>query len=101
MGASRSVVAVLGATLISRGKPSSSYASTVKGGPPETEADWRRVAETLRRLHRLTPGWPQRPGWRASTDLLHAETGTRIDSVLRLPFNPFAPNFNLALQFEA
>jgi Ser/Thr protein kinase RdoA (MazF antagonist) len=51
----------------------------VEGEPPETETDWRRVADTLRRLHRLTQGWPQRPGWRASTDLLHGETGTRID----------------------
>jgi Ser/Thr protein kinase RdoA (MazF antagonist) len=51
----------------------------VEGRPPETEADWRRVADTLRHLHRLTDGWPQRPGWRSSTDLLHAETGTRID----------------------
>jgi Ser/Thr protein kinase RdoA (MazF antagonist) len=51
----------------------------LEGGPPETPADWRRVAETLRQLHRLTPGWPQRPGWRSSTDLLQAETGTRID----------------------
>lgn len=51
----------------------------VEGGPPETESDWRRVADTLRRLHRLTQGWPQRPGWRSSTDLLHAETGTKID----------------------
>ncbi|KGM30122.1 phosphotransferase enzyme family protein, partial [Inquilinus limosus] len=37
----------------------------VEGGPPETAADWRRVADTLRRLHRLTQGWPQRPGWRS------------------------------------
>jgi Ser/Thr protein kinase RdoA (MazF antagonist) len=51
----------------------------VEGAPPTTEADWRRVADTLRRLHRLTEGWPQRPGWRSSTDLLHAETGTKID----------------------
>jgi Ser/Thr protein kinase RdoA (MazF antagonist) len=49
------------------------------GRPPQTHADWRRVADTLRELHRLTQGWPQRPGWRSSTDLLHAETGTRID----------------------
>jgi Ser/Thr protein kinase RdoA (MazF antagonist) len=49
------------------------------GGPPETPADWRRVAGALRELHRLTQGWPQRPGWRSSTDLLHAETGTKID----------------------
>jgi Ser/Thr protein kinase RdoA (MazF antagonist) len=51
----------------------------VEGGPPKTEADWRRVADTLRQLHRLTQGWPQRPGWRSSIDLLHAETGTKID----------------------
>jgi Ser/Thr protein kinase RdoA (MazF antagonist) len=51
----------------------------MEGGPPETEADWRRVADTVRELHRLTEGWPQRPGWRSSTELLHAETGTRIN----------------------
>jgi Ser/Thr protein kinase RdoA (MazF antagonist) len=51
----------------------------LEGGPPETPADWRRVAGTLRELHRLTRGWPQRPGWRSSTDLLRAETGTKVD----------------------
>ncbi|MEM7343085.1 MAG: phosphotransferase [Chloroflexota bacterium] len=51
----------------------------VEGGPPETEADWRRVADTIRQLHQLTQDWPQRPGWRSSTDLLQAETGTKID----------------------
>jgi len=57
----------------------------VEGGPPETEADWCRVADTLRQLHRLTQGWPQRPGWRSSTDLLHAERGTRVDLTLMPP----------------
>lgn len=51
----------------------------IEGEPPQGEADWRRVAETLRQLHRLTEGWPQRPGWRSSTDLLHADTGTKVD----------------------
>lgn len=51
----------------------------MEGGPPRTAADWRRTAETLRELHRLTQGWPQRPGWRSSTDLLHADRGTKID----------------------
>lgn len=51
----------------------------VEGSPPETRSDWRRVADVLRRLHRSTSGWPQRPGWRSSTDLLEAETGTKID----------------------
>lgn len=49
------------------------------GGPPETPDDWRRVAETLRELHRLTRGWPQRPGWRSSTELLTYDSGTRIN----------------------
>lgn len=53
--------------------------SFVEGDPPEAEADWRRVAATLRELHRLTADWPQRPGWRSSTDLLRHDTGTKID----------------------
>ncbi len=53
--------------------------SYVDGGAPETEHDWRRVADTLRELHQLTAGWPQRPGWRSSVDYVNAETGTRID----------------------
>jgi Ser/Thr protein kinase RdoA (MazF antagonist) len=51
----------------------------LEGGPPETADDWRRVADTLRQLHRLTQGWPQRPGWKSSTDLLQVDRGTRID----------------------
>ena len=51
----------------------------VPGAPPETQADWQRVAQVLRRLHRVTRGWPQRPGWRSSTDLLRADTGTKVD----------------------
>jgi Ser/Thr protein kinase RdoA (MazF antagonist) len=51
----------------------------IDGGPPETEADWRGVADMLRRLHEITRGWPQRPGWKSSTDLLTNATGTKID----------------------
>jgi Ser/Thr protein kinase RdoA (MazF antagonist) len=51
----------------------------VEGGPPETEADWRRVADALHGVHASTRGWPQRPGWRSSVDLLDAETATRVD----------------------
>jgi Ser/Thr protein kinase RdoA (MazF antagonist) len=51
----------------------------VEGGRPQTQTDWRRVAGTLREVHRLTQGWPQRPGWRSSTDLVHEQTGTRVD----------------------
>ena len=49
------------------------------GGPPQTQADWHRVAGMLREVHRLTQGWPQRPGWRSSIDLLRAESGTKVD----------------------
>ncbi len=56
----------------------------LEGGPPRTTDDWRRVAGTLRELHRVTAGWPQRPGWRSSTDLLNADSGTRID-LLAMP----------------
>jgi len=51
----------------------------LEGGPPQTAGDWHRVAETLRELHRLTQHWPQRPGWKGSTELLDADRGTRID----------------------
>ena len=53
--------------------------SHVDGEAPASESDWRRVADTLREMHRATAGWPQRPGWRSSSDLLRAETGTKID----------------------
>lgn len=49
------------------------------GVPPLTADHWRRVADTLRELHRVTSEWPQRPGWRSSTDLVMAPRGTRID----------------------
>lgn len=51
----------------------------MEGGPPETHADWVRVAETVRRVHEVTRGWPQRPGWCSSTELLSVDTGTRIN----------------------
>lgn len=57
----------------------------VDGDPPASAADWRRVAETLRTLHRVTRGRPQRPGWRSSTDLLSADTGTKVDLRLMPP----------------
>lgn len=51
----------------------------VEGRPPESEDDWRRVADVLRHIHELTKDIPQRPGWRSSVDLLTADSGTKID----------------------
>ncbi len=44
-------------------------------GPDDSPA----VAATLRRLHVLTAGWPQRPGFASTTDLLTAERGGDVD----------------------
>lgn len=51
------------------------------GRHPETAADWTLVAGELRRLHRLTAGWPQRPGFASSLDLLDRDRGgdVRLD----------------------
>ena len=51
----------------------------LEGSPPQDKSDWVRVAKTLRALHTLTQGWPQRPGWRSSGDLLKHTRGTKID----------------------
>jgi Ser/Thr protein kinase RdoA (MazF antagonist) len=51
----------------------------LEGEAPESEADWRRVADVLHQLHRVTRDWPQRPGWRSSLDLLGETRGTRVD----------------------
>ncbi|HEY0453457.1 phosphotransferase [Actinophytocola sp.] len=41
--------------------------------------DWPAVARELRRLHSLTAGWPQRPGFRSTTELLTADRGGDVD----------------------
>ncbi|MBQ0986655.1 phosphotransferase [Streptomyces sp. F63] len=48
------------------------------GGPPGP-GDWPAVTAELRRLHALTRGWPQRPGFRSTRDLLHRDRGGDID----------------------
>jgi Ser/Thr protein kinase RdoA (MazF antagonist) len=50
-----------------------------EGGSPETAADWAQVAEVLGRVHSVTQGWPQRPGWQSSVELLTETRGTRVD----------------------
>jgi len=61
----------------------------LEGRPPETKADWVRVADVLHRLHSLTRSWPQRPGWQSSTDLLRVNSGTKID-LNRMPIEGVA-----------
>jgi Ser/Thr protein kinase RdoA (MazF antagonist) len=53
--------------------------SWVDGHPPATDAEWRRVAEELTQVHRLTAEWPQRPAFASTLDLLTSTTGGDID----------------------
>lgn len=50
----------------------------VDGHQPKSDEDWSMVAETMRRLHHVSGGWPQRPGSRAASDLLTYEDGENV-----------------------
>lgn len=54
----------------------------VSGDRPRSRRDWRLVGDELRRLHELTRGWPQRPGFHASRDLLTTDVGNDVDMSL-------------------
>lgn len=51
----------------------------LEGDPPGSERDWRRVAAELERIHALTRGWRQRPGFRSTQQLLYATHGGDVD----------------------
>ena len=55
----------------------------LEGEPPRTDEDWWRLLHTLRRLHAVTVGWPQRPGFRSTRDLLVDSSGgdVRLDAM--------------------
>lgn len=48
-------------------------------GRPPAAGDWPAVAATLRRVHELTRGWPQRPGSVSTRALLTADRGGDVD----------------------
>jgi Ser/Thr protein kinase RdoA (MazF antagonist) len=41
--------------------------------------DWSAVAGTLRLIHEITAGWPQRPGFAGTRELLTADHGGDVD----------------------
>ena len=53
----------------------------VDGRPPRDDDDWHRVIQTLTVVHRLTVGWPQRPGFASARELLVRDRGgdVRLD----------------------
>ena len=53
--------------------------SFLPGGRPESRRDWRRVRDELSRLHHLTRGRPQRPGFRTSQELITEDVGGDVD----------------------
>lgn len=48
-------------------------------GRAPAPGDWPAVVATLRRVHELTAGWPQRPGFASTGELLTAERGGDVD----------------------
>lgn len=57
----------------------------VSGERPQNPQDWQLVGRELRRLHEFTKGWPQRPGFVTSRELLTADTGSDADMSLLPP----------------
>lgn len=53
--------------------------SWLDGEEPASESHWRDVAQTLRRLHRFTAGWPRRPGFAGTRELLRVDAGGDVD----------------------
>lgn len=53
----------------------------IDGAPPKSTADWHAVVATLKRLHECTTGWPQRPTFAGSTELMTTARGgdVRLD----------------------
>jgi Ser/Thr protein kinase RdoA (MazF antagonist) len=53
--------------------------SGLDGVAPSSGNDWDLVVAELGRLHRVTLGWPQRPGSVSAGDLLELDAGGDID----------------------
>ena len=49
------------------------------GRAPQSDRDWRLVADTLRRLHQLTELYPQRPGCCAVAELTRSSSSVDAD----------------------
>jgi Ser/Thr protein kinase RdoA (MazF antagonist) len=55
----------------------------IDGRPPRDREDWQRAVAVLAAVHEMTEGWPQRPGFASSRQLLTADRGgdVRLDAM--------------------
>jgi Ser/Thr protein kinase RdoA (MazF antagonist) len=58
--------------------------SWLDGIAPESRY-WSDIAATLRRVHAVTAGWPQRPGFASTRELLETDRGGDVDLSLMPP----------------
>ena len=58
--------------------------SWLDGITPESR-HWEDIAVTLRRVHAVTAGWPQRPGFASTRELLATDRGGDVDLSLMPP----------------
>ncbi len=49
------------------------------GEPPRTASEWKMAASALATVHAATTGWPQRPGFASTTELLTRDAGGDVD----------------------
>lgn len=49
------------------------------GHQPSTHHEWALVSTALQRVHAFTRGWPQRPGFRSTQELLRTPRGGDVD----------------------
>ncbi len=54
-------------------------------GTPLVEADYEAAAQAVKRFHNATRGWPQRPGFASSQELLSQTQGGDVDLELMPP----------------
>lgn len=55
----------------------------IDGRPPRDRGEWRRAVAVLTAVHDMTVGWPQRPGFATSRQLLTSDRGgdVRLDAM--------------------
>jgi hypothetical protein len=51
----------------------------IAGAAPRDVADWQRAVAAVQRVHEVTVGWPQRPGFASAAQLLEHSAGGDVN----------------------